>query len=116
VCVILSQTNDTIFVVVLVLDEADRLLDMGFRDSLTKIMAQLPGVERRQTMLFRYNDIFFCWRLKQSQKVLLGSATFPKDVQALTRLALKPKHKSIDVVGAQSNATGSVVDQSYLIV
>ncbi len=45
----------------LVLDEADRLLDLGFADELNRILARLPA--RRQNLLF--------------------SATFPADVQAL---------------------------------
>lgn len=37
----------------LVLDEADRILDMGFRDQLLKILDYLPtGEQRRQTLLF----------------------------------------------------------------
>ncbi len=46
---------------VLVLDEADRLLDLGFTEELNRIIALLP--KRRQSLLF--------------------SATFPAEVQAL---------------------------------
>lgn len=61
-------------VATLVLDEADRLLDLGFADELNRILALLP--ERRQNLLF--------------------SATFPPEVQSLadqllheaTRIAL----------------------------
>ena len=47
----------------LVLDEADRLLDLGFADELTRVLALLP--KKRQNLLF--------------------SATFPEPVQALAR-------------------------------
>ena len=53
----------------LVLDEADKLLDMGFADELARIVALLPA--RRQTALF--------------------SATFPPAIEALgTQLASNP--------------------------
>ena len=51
----------------LVLDEADRLLDMGFSDELTQILGQLPP--SRQNLFF--------------------SATFPDDVQALAQRLLR---------------------------
>lgn len=53
----------------LVLDEADRLLDLGFADELARVLALLP--DQRQTLLF--------------------SATFPTAVQALAgELLLQP--------------------------
>jgi ATP-dependent RNA helicase RhlE len=51
----------------LILDEADRMLDMGFVRDVTKIVAMLP--EKRQTMLF--------------------SATMPAEVAQLSRRLLK---------------------------
>ncbi|MGR6807103.1 DEAD/DEAH box helicase [Sphaerotilus natans] len=51
----------------LVLDEADRLLDLGFADELTRVLALLPA--RRQNLLF--------------------SATFPEAVQSLADALLR---------------------------
>ena len=53
-------------VVALVLDEADRLLDLGFADELSRVLALLP--QRRQNLLF--------------------SATFPEAVQSLAKSLL----------------------------
>ncbi|MCB4755922.1 MAG: DEAD/DEAH box helicase [Elusimicrobia bacterium] len=50
-----------------VLDEADRMLDMGFLPDIRRIMSSLP--EKRQTMLF--------------------SATFPPEIQQIVRQFLK---------------------------
>jgi len=52
---------------VLVLDEADRLLDLGFKDELERILDLLP--KKRQSLLF--------------------SATFPAEVQALAAALLR---------------------------
>jgi ATP-dependent RNA helicase DeaD len=55
----LSQTK------LLVLDEADRMLDMGFIDDVEKILKSMPGKHHRQTLLF--------------------SATMPEEIKGLTR-------------------------------
>eukprot|EP00804_Cyclotella_cryptica_P016711 CCRYP_002012-RA/>CCRYP_002012-RA protein AED:0.37 eAED:0.37 QI:0/-1/0/1/-1/1/1/0/655 len=88
---------------ILCLDEADRLLDMGFRDALTMILKYMPpqyagqgGVGVRQTLLF--------------------SATFPESLQSITHLAVRPSHKFIDTLDeCESNANVQVV-QHVLVV
>ena len=51
----------------LVLDEADRMLDMGFKDDILRIVRQLP--EQRQTLLF--------------------SATMPQKIRVFAKILLK---------------------------
>lgn len=53
----------------LVLDEADRILDMGFEEAVNAVVEALPGPEQRQTLLF--------------------SATQTRSVRDLARLSLR---------------------------
>ncbi|EFN51650.1 hypothetical protein CHLNCDRAFT_59143 [Chlorella variabilis] len=69
----------------LVLDEADQLLEMGFRPAIEKILSFLP--KSRQTLLF--------------------SATMPQAVQQVAGLALKKQHAFIDTIGEEDSATNT---------
>ena len=82
-----QETIDLSGVEVFVLDEADRMLDMGFKREIQKVMKQLP--ERRQNLLF--------------------SATFPKEIQKLaSRLLNSPKKIQV----ASENSTAENVKQT----
>ena len=79
----------------LVLDEADRILDMGFQHELNNIIEYLPQGGERQTMLF--------------------SATQTKSVKQLARLSLS--NPEYIAVHEQSRfATPERLEQNYTVV
>jgi len=72
-----------------VLDEADKMFEIGFLDDIKKILAMTP--EERQTLLF--------------------SATFPTEV---LKLARESTRDPLEVATAKGTATVSAIDQRFL--
>lgn len=82
----------------LVLDEADRLLDMGFIKDIKKMLALLPpaNVHDRQSMLF--------------------SATMEKNVHNMASLILKKNYQVINTVAEGEPSTHERVSQRLITV
>ncbi|QNP49032.1 DEAD/DEAH box helicase [Diaphorobacter aerolatus] len=77
-----------------VLDEADRLMDLGFAEELHQVMALVPAAAERQTLLL--------------------SATFPPAVQGLVATLLRPDHERIEIASThQQDAT--IEQRAYLL-
>lgn len=78
----------------LVIDEADRILEVGFEDEMRQIIKMLPKDER-QTMLF--------------------SATQTTKVEDLARISLKPGPLYINVDHQKEHSTVAGLEQGYVI-
>lgn len=80
----------------LIFDEADTLLDMGFKDEIERIVKQLPPKEERQTFMF--------------------SATVSKVIRAIARNTLKARHTFIDTVPANEANAHLHIPQYFSVV
>lgn len=78
----------------LVIDEADRILEVGFEDEMRQIIKILPK-EERQTMLF--------------------SATQTTKVEDLARISLRPGPMYINVDHRKEHSTVEGLEQGYVI-
>ncbi|KAK9768515.1 hypothetical protein K7432_000793 [Basidiobolus ranarum] len=76
-----------------ILDEADQLLEMGFRDTITDILERFP--KERQTFMF--------------------SATVSPQIRKIVQLALRPDHIFLDTVDPNDVSTNLKVKQSYVV-
>ena len=87
----------------LILDEADRLLDMGFQREIQKIMKYLPRQDRRQTLLF--------------------SATVPQELKQIMSENMREDYVEVDCIGGDGNSefaneehTNILVKQTHVIL
>ena len=91
----LQNTPDFLYknLQILVIDEVDRILEIGFEEDMKQIMNLLP--KRRQTMLF--------------------SATQTEKTEALSKLALKKEPIYVGVDDNKDEATVDGLEQGYIV-
>ncbi|CAE6449039.1 unnamed protein product [Rhizoctonia solani] len=80
----------------LILDEADTLLDMGFRDDLEDIISYLPKSPERQTMLY--------------------SATVSRAIQQVARSTLDKNHEFISTVQEEESPVHAHIPQYHTVL
>mmetsp|Transcript_599 Transcript_599/g.841 ORF Transcript_599/g.841 Transcript_599/m.841 type:complete len:682 (-) Transcript_599:127-2172(-) len=87
----------------LILDETDRLLDMGFKREIDKILKFLPKKENRQTLLF--------------------SATVPEELKKIMAENMRKDYIEVDCIGGDGSSeftkeehTNILVEQSHAIL
>ncbi|RPD63175.1 DEAD-domain-containing protein [Lentinus tigrinus ALCF2SS1-7] len=78
----------------LIIDEADRILEVGFEEQMKKIISILPN-EGRQSMLF--------------------SATQTTKVTDLARMSLRPGPLYVDVDKTEATSTVTTLSQGYVV-
>jgi ATP-dependent RNA helicase MSS116 len=80
----------------LILDEADTLLDMGFADDIATVSRHLPENSDRQTFLF--------------------SATVSKSIREVARKSMKKDHVFVDTVGKDDVDTHLHIPQYHTVL
>ncbi|PPQ88564.1 LOW QUALITY PROTEIN: hypothetical protein CVT25_009944 [Psilocybe cyanescens] len=80
----------------LILDEADTLLDMGFRDDITRLLTYMPPQPQRQTFLF--------------------SATVSRAIQQIAQASLSPTHKFVNCVAHDDSPVHAHIPQYHTVL
>ena len=93
---------------VLILDEADRLLDMGFERDISKIQASLPAAAPAPAYPSAPRPA--------GRQTLLFSATVPENVKTIAHRLLRIGYPMIDTVGKDDSATNPQVTQEVMVV
>ncbi|KAG9017498.1 ATP-dependent RNA helicase dbp7 [Tulasnella sp. 427] len=98
----------------LILDEADRLMELGFHETLEGIIKALDGRRRLALAAAKNGDTFGGeviggWDWGPRRQTILCSATIREDVQKLAGTAL---HNPLTIKGAANDVTASIAPRA----
>jgi ATP-dependent RNA helicase DDX18/HAS1 len=96
----------------LVIDEADRILEIGFEEQMKKIISILPNGGLASSIRAIHSDSFFHIENRQT---MLFSATQTTKVADLARISLRPGPIHIDVDKEEETSTVSTLSQGYVV-
>ena len=110
-----------------VLDEVDRMLDIGFRDDIRKILSQVKGMSRRVPADAREgsNDVVAPNASSgegasepeaTGHQTIFVSATISDEIEKLARRYMREPVEKLIAPGADDKPTVELVDQYYLAV
>ena len=98
----------------LVIDEADRILEIGFEEEMKKIINVLPN-GLHTAMYYVLSESFDVRLLLEDRQSMLFSATQTNKVTDLARISLRRGPLQIDVDKEESTSTVSTLVQGYVV-
>ncbi|CCJ28487.1 unnamed protein product, partial [Pneumocystis jirovecii] len=93
----------------LIIDEADRILEIGFEDEMRQIIKILPSG------IFYFVYIYIYIVLLENRQSMLFSATQTTKVEDLARISLRPGPLYINVDSDKKNSTVDGLEQGYVV-
>ncbi len=113
----------------MVLDEVDRMLDIGFRDDIRNILSRLKGMTNRQEPEIRRNDMIAEGAPAEGDdaggpkpekvvhhQTIFVSATFTEEIERLARRYMREPVEKLVAPGADDKPTVDNVEQGYYSV
>lgn len=96
-----------------VLDEVDRMLDIGFREDIRNILSRLKGMQRGSTITSNETTDK---PVERGHQTIFVSATMTEEIERLARKYMKEPVEKLVAPGADEKPTVEKVEQAYFSV